>query len=122
MPRRSNAECGRSNQLELPFILDQALVDDATRKRASEDMRLAAHRIAATATVIEGDGFGASAFRAAYATVNFLARTRHPTKVVRELDDAAAFLCDELGYDASSARALGDAARQASEKLRAYTP
>ena len=85
---------------------DMPSPSDSVRKEAAEDLKLAAHRIVAAATVIQGSGFRASAFRSAYATLNLFSRTKHPSKVVSEVPQGAAFVVQELGYPDSDTAEL----------------
>jgi hypothetical protein len=82
---------------------------DSVRKEAAEDLKRAAHRIVAAATVIPGTGFRASAFRSAYATLNLFSRTKHPSKVASDVPQAASFIVEELGYPESDAPELVEA-------------
>jgi hypothetical protein len=72
---------------------------DAVRKEAANDLKLAAHRMAASATVITGSGFRASAFRSAYATLNLFARSKHPTTVASTVEQGASFIVKTLDFE-----------------------
>ncbi len=62
------------------------------RKRATAVLAKTADHVAAVATVLPGEGFWASAARAAVATMTLLSRARHPHKVFGTTDEAARFV------------------------------
>lgn len=69
-----------------------ALPDDGARRRAAELVRHNATFVRRSASVIEGDGFWASAARSAVTAVFVFARQPYPSRVFGLVDEAAAWL------------------------------
>lgn len=66
--------------------------ETAARKKASAVLASTSPHVRATTTVVPGQGFWASAARAAVATITLLARAGHPHKVFTTTDEAARFV------------------------------
>ncbi len=68
----------------------------AARKKASAVLNATAEHVRLTATVVPGEGFWASAARAAIATITLLSKARHPHKVFATTDDAARWVLPKV--------------------------
>ncbi len=66
--------------------------DTAARKKASAVLASTAAHVLVTTTVVPGEGFWASAARAAVATITLLSRAGHPHRVFATTDEAAGFV------------------------------
>lgn len=76
------------NVIELGLQIPEA----AARKKASAVLASTSAHVLVTTTVVPGEGFWASAARAAVATITLLSRAGHPHKVFQTTDDAARFV------------------------------
>jgi len=81
----------RHEQLLVLNVIDYGLSipSPSVQKKASSVLAETAGHVAATATVVPGEGFWASAARAAVATITLLSKARSPHKVFATTDDAA---------------------------------
>lgn len=59
------------------------------RRKASEVLAATSGHVVGVATVVPGEGFWASAARAAVATITLLSRARHPHRVFASTDEAS---------------------------------
>jgi len=66
--------------------------DAAARKKASAVLASTSAHVQVTTTVVPGEGFWASAARAAVATITLLSRAGHPHRVFSSTDDGAGFV------------------------------
>lgn len=66
--------------------------DTPARKKASAVLASTSAHVLVTTTVVPGEGFWASAARAAVATITLLARAGHPHRVFSTTDDGARFV------------------------------
>jgi hypothetical protein len=95
--------------------------DQATRDVASQfSHRLAEHHIA-SATVIEGEGFRASAARAAYAGILLFARSPVPHKAFATVEQAADWLTDRVNLPPGERFELVTAAHELRQRHLAFT-
>ena len=90
---------------------------DEVRAQAAADMEASRHRLEANATVVEGKGFRASAFRTAYATLLLFSKSTVPSKVAGTVEEGASFILEKLGVDAESVPLLVGAVDECKRRL-----
>jgi hypothetical protein len=78
------------------------LPDDAARKFSAKLMKDGSHETAASAIVLEGDGFWASAARAAVAGMYLLSGSNMAQKPFASIDDAVGWIAPMLSVDPSA--------------------
>jgi hypothetical protein len=87
-----------------------SIPDGETRAKAAELMRESRGHLIGTATIIEGEGFAASATRAAAAGLYLLSRSPGPYKIFAGPDEVAKWFMTLLDW---SAKEASDFAREA---------
>ena len=83
--------------------------DEQTRKASAELMAKLDPTLIASAVVVDGEGFFASAARGVIAGIFALSRSRVPQRAFRSVQEATAWLAPKLELDEAQANALGDA-------------
>jgi hypothetical protein len=78
---------------------------EAVRRAAGEVTKKTAAHVLGHVVIFLGDGFWASAFRGAFATMNSLNRTTYPKTVVRHEEDGVDWAIETLGESKPQYRA-----------------
>lgn len=101
----------RHGRVAVLLVVDQGvpLSPDASRRRALQVLRDRAEDICGVGIVIGSAGFLGSSVRAMFVGLGLLLRPRFPWSLFGDVESAADWVRDRVGFGAPSAAELGDA-------------